>query len=215
MVSDEFREPPDFVKPLTGIKPWQSLRLGDYRAIVRFKRENRVLQVGAVGHRSSIYDEFPRQCGGFPLGGVPIVKTLVEQCEGLGETMPSSVPIDEPSPSQLYIDASRLRNALEWFDFDDPTYDPIPVLHIEDEFVLSDGHTRAFLAHLAGATTIEIVPDPGQQELNIPLYRECVDWCRNESVTQVADLAGRVVNRDTFLEQWVARCQVSPLYDEG
>lgn len=128
--------------------------------------------------------------------------------------MPSSVPIDELSPSQLYIDAGRLRNALEWFDFDDPTYDPVPVLHIENEFVLSDGHTRAFLAYLAGADMLEIVSDPDQKELNIPLYRECVGWCRDESVTQVEDLAGRVVSRDTFLEQWVARCRASPLYDE-
>ena len=59
VVSDEFREPPDFAKPLTGAKPWQSLRVGDYRAIVRFDRKTRVMQVGAVGHRSSIYDEFP------------------------------------------------------------------------------------------------------------------------------------------------------------
>lgn len=129
--------------------------------------------------------------------------------------MSSTVPIEDPSPSQLYIDASRLRKALKWFDFDHPAYDPIPVLHIEGELVLSDGHTRAFLAHLAGATTIEIVPDPDQKELNIPLYRECLGWCREESVTQVADLTGRVVSRDAFLEQWVARCQASSLYDDG
>jgi len=59
VVTNEFRDPPDFAKPLTGAKPWQSLRVGDYRAIVRFDRDNRVMQVGAVGHRSSIYDEFP------------------------------------------------------------------------------------------------------------------------------------------------------------
>jgi len=59
VVSDDFRDPPDFAKPLTGAKPWQSLRVGDYRAIVRFNREARVMKVGAVGHRSSIYDEFP------------------------------------------------------------------------------------------------------------------------------------------------------------
>jgi len=59
VISDEFREPPDFAKPLTGAKPWQSLRVGDYRVIARFDRETRVVQVGAVGHRSSIYDEFP------------------------------------------------------------------------------------------------------------------------------------------------------------
>jgi mRNA-degrading endonuclease RelE of RelBE toxin-antitoxin system len=59
VVGDEFRDPPDFAKPLTGAKPWQSLRVGDYRAIVRFDREREVMQVGVVGHRSSIYDEFP------------------------------------------------------------------------------------------------------------------------------------------------------------
>lgn len=59
VVRDEFRDPPEFAKPLTGLKPWQSLRVGDYRAIARFDREVQVMQVGAVGHRSSIYDEFP------------------------------------------------------------------------------------------------------------------------------------------------------------
>ena len=58
VVSDEFRDPPDFAKPLTGVNPWQSLRIGDYRAIVRFNRKTQVMQVGAVGHRSSIYNEF-------------------------------------------------------------------------------------------------------------------------------------------------------------
>ncbi len=59
VVSDEFRDPPEFANPLIGMRPWQSLRIGDYRAIVRFERDEQVLQVGAVGHRSSIYDEFP------------------------------------------------------------------------------------------------------------------------------------------------------------
>jgi mRNA-degrading endonuclease RelE of RelBE toxin-antitoxin system len=59
VITDEFRDPADFAKPLTGAKPWQSLRVGDYRTIVRFDREKHVMQVGAVGHRSSIYDEFP------------------------------------------------------------------------------------------------------------------------------------------------------------
>jgi len=33
VVSDEFREAPDFAKPLTGAKPWQSLRVGNYRVM--------------------------------------------------------------------------------------------------------------------------------------------------------------------------------------
>lgn len=59
VVSDEFRAPPEFAKLLRGAKPWQAVRIGDYRAIVRFDHEAHVVQVGAVGHRSSIYDDFP------------------------------------------------------------------------------------------------------------------------------------------------------------
>ncbi len=59
VVGDEFRDPQEFAKPLAGLRPWQSLRVGDYRAIVCFDREGRTMQVGAVGHRSSIYDDFP------------------------------------------------------------------------------------------------------------------------------------------------------------
>lgn len=59
VITDEFRDPPDFAKPLTGMSPWQSIRVGDYRAIVRFDREKQVMKIGTVGHRSSIYDHFP------------------------------------------------------------------------------------------------------------------------------------------------------------
>ncbi len=59
VVTDEFRDPPDFTKPLTGMDPWQSLRVGDYRAIIRFNEKKQLMKVGTVGHRSSIYDRFP------------------------------------------------------------------------------------------------------------------------------------------------------------
>lgn len=39
VLSDEFRVPPDFAKPSTGARPWQSLRVGDYRVIVRYASE--------------------------------------------------------------------------------------------------------------------------------------------------------------------------------
>ena len=59
VVSDEFRDPEEFPKPLTGMGPWQSLRIGDYRAVVRFDSDRQIMQVGAIGHRSSIYNDFP------------------------------------------------------------------------------------------------------------------------------------------------------------
>lgn len=129
------------------------------------------------------------------------------------DPMSSTVPIDEPHPSQLYVDAARLRGVLEWFDFDAPEYEPIPVLDLDAELVLSDGHTRAVAAYLSGADTLEVVPDSDRETLDLDLYRDCVTWCREASVTRVADLVGRVVSRETFLEDWVARCQAAA--DDG
>lgn len=128
--------------------------------------------------------------------------------------MTESVPIERPQPSQLYVDGERLREAVEWFDFDRPSYDPIPVLRLEGELVLADGHTRALLAYLGGASSLEIRTDLDRDVLNIPLYRECVSWCRDESITTVADLAGRVVGGETFQEEWLGRCRASPHYSE-
>ncbi|WP_396610792.1 histone acetyltransferase [Haloferax sp. S1W] len=125
-----------------------------------------------------------------------------------------SIPVDEAQPSQLYLDAAKLQRAIEWFDFDDPTYEPIPVLTLDNELVLSDGHTRAFLAYLSGETALDVVPEPDREELSTDLYRECVNWCYEEDVTAIADFAGRVLNHDTFLDEWVSRCRESPLYEE-
>lgn len=127
--------------------------------------------------------------------------------------MSSTVPIDEPQPSQLYVDADRLRGVLEWFDFDAPDYEPIPVIDLDDELVLSDGHTRAVVAYLSGADTLEVVPDPDREALDLDLYGDCVTWCNEASVTRAADLVDRVVSRETFLEEWVARCQA--VADDG
>jgi len=129
--------------------------------------------------------------------------------------MSFTISIENPHPSQLYIDAQKLRELLGWFDADTPEYDPIPILIIDDEMVLSDGHTRAFLAHLTGVDTIEVIEDPDRDELNLDLYRECVGWCRDEDVTTIADLTGRVVSRETFMDRWVARCHASPHYSDG
>lgn len=123
--------------------------------------------------------------------------------------MPWTVPIDEPQPSQLVLDADRLRGVLEWYDFDLGRYDPIPVIEPADELVLSDGHTRAVVAFLGGADTLDVRWDPDVESLDLDLYRQCVRWCREVSVTTVDDLVGRVVSRETFLEEWVARCRAA------
>lgn len=122
---------------------------------------------------------------------------------------PYTVPIEVPQPSQLYIDGERLAAATEWFQFDDPTYDPIPVIEVEEGLAFTDGHTRAFLAHLAGVRDLRVRSDPDGDDLDLGLYRTCIEWCRAAGVTEIADLTGRVVSPATFEECWVARCQAA------
>lgn len=57
VVGSEFREPTDWLEPLEGL-PYHKLRVGEYRAILVVLRDDRVLEVHAVGHRRSIYDRF-------------------------------------------------------------------------------------------------------------------------------------------------------------
>lgn len=118
--------------------------------------------------------------------------------------MSRTVPIDEPQPSQLFLDGRKLALATEWFDFDDPNYDPVPVVEMDGDLVFTDGHTRAFLALLAGADELRVRRD--DDDLPLALYRRCVEWCRDEEITVVGDLAGRTVNADTYEERWVDRC---------
>ncbi len=128
--------------------------------------------------------------------------------------MSYTVPVDDVQPSQLYVDAESMRELLAWFDADDPSYDPIPVVELGGDRVMTDGHTRAFLAYVSGADELRVVDDPDRDELPLPLYRECVEWCRSDGVTSVADLTGRVVSHETFVEAWVQRCHDSPHYPE-
>jgi len=121
------------------------------------------------------------------------------------EPRPFSVPLDDVRPSQLYVDGLKLSLVTQWFDFADPNYEALPVRKVEDEWMLTDGHTRAFVTHLAGADRLRIVRDT--DDLPMDVYRTCLDWCDEEGVTEIGDLTGRVVNHHEFEERWIARCQ--------
>ncbi|MFC4449904.1 hypothetical protein [Halorussus aquaticus] len=129
-----------------------------------------------------------------------------DDCDAACESPESfSVAIDRPRPSQLYLNGLKLSFVTQWFDFADPNYDPLPVRKIGGDWTLTDGHTRAFAASLSGADELRVVRDT--DDLPMDVYRECVRWCDEAGVTEIADLAGRVLNDDDFDEKWVARCR--------
>ena len=54
VVSSEWRDPDDFLEPLTG-SPFQKLRVGDYRLGCRLRRDSQVLRVESVRKREGAY----------------------------------------------------------------------------------------------------------------------------------------------------------------
>ncbi|MCO8244163.1 MULTISPECIES: hypothetical protein [unclassified Haladaptatus] len=118
---------------------------------------------------------------------------------------PFALPLSEVRPSQLYINGLKLSLVTQWLDFDAPEYDPLPVRKIHGEWTLTDGHTRAFVAHLSGADELRVVRDT--DEIPMAMYEQCVSWCEDEGVTEIGDLTGRVVTNETFEMQWIDRCR--------
>ena len=125
---------------------------------------------------------------------------------------PFAVPIADVRPSQLYLDGSKLALVARWFDFDEPNYDPLPVRKIGERWTLTDGHTRAFAAHLAGAERLRVVRDA--DDLPMATYRQCVEWCEDEGIAEIGDLAGRVVSAERFERKWIARCRAVTAGDD-
>jgi hypothetical protein len=118
-----------------------------------------------------------------------------------------TVPIDAVRPSQLYLNSAKLTAVIDWFDFDEPDYWALPVLEYNGDPYLTDGHTRAFVAYLAGVDELRVVQDDTDfDRTDRLLYHECLGWCANAGITTISDLAGRVLNPETYEEKWIDRC---------
>lgn len=118
---------------------------------------------------------------------------------------PVALSVGAVRPSQLYLDGDKLAEVARWFDFAEPSDDPLRVREIAGRWTLTDGHTRAFAAALAGAPELRVGRD--DDELPMDAYRTCVEWCEAEGVTEIADLTGRVLNPDDFEARWIDRCR--------
>ncbi|AGB16398.1 hypothetical protein Halru_1799 [Halovivax ruber XH-70] len=122
--------------------------------------------------------------------------------------MTRRLPLPDVRPTQLYISSEKLEGVLDWFDFDEPNGDPLPAFEHEGTWYLSDGHTRAVAAVLAGAETLQIRRDEHvREEYDFDAYLTCIEWCDDAGVETVRDLIGRVVEPETFEERWSERCQ--------
>lgn len=117
-----------------------------------------------------------------------------------------SLRLSALQPSQLYISERKLQRALQWFDPNNlGNFEPLPIKWLDGVYVLTDGHTRAYAAHLAGLTQVPLCLEP--DELDWEAYRTCVTACRDRGISSVADLRGCVLSESDYQTQWLDWCK--------
>lgn len=118
------------------------------------------------------------------------------------------LPLKELQPSQLYLSQDKVQGVTSWYGASPMT--PIFVRKFAncDDWVITDGHTRAFVAAQQGATMIEVqVDEDDYSQAVIALYEQCIDWCRKAAIHEISDLANRQLSQDDYQALWIARCQ--------
>ena len=115
------------------------------------------------------------------------------------------LPLADLQPSQLYISVGKLRFVREWLNPDDKdNFDPIPVKDFNGRILMTDGHTRAVAAHLAGWDCVPVYWD--EDELDMRAYSLDVKWCGEEGIQNPVDLTGRIVPHKDYERLWRKRC---------
>ena len=118
----------------------------------------------------------------------------------------NTLSLKDLQPSQFYISEAKLRQVRTWFRRDLSGFEAIPVKVLDGAFVMTDGHTRAAAALLAGLERVPLVWET--DELDWEMYRRCVEECRQRNVFSPSDLLSRIVSEEEYREQWDAWCDV-------
>ncbi|MDR1692975.1 MAG: GNAT family N-acetyltransferase [Oscillospiraceae bacterium] len=115
------------------------------------------------------------------------------------------IPLVDLQPCQLYISQGKLRLVQEWFNAEmRDRFDPIPVKKLNGKILMTDGHTRAVAAYLAGWDSIPVYWD--ERELDMSAYALDVQWCDEEGIRSPIDLVGRVVSHKDYERLWRKKC---------
>ena len=108
-------------------------------------------------------------------------------------------------PSQFYISEKKLFNIKKWFNPANlSNFEPIPIKVLDDNPVITDGHTRAVAAIMAGLDVVPIVLDT--DELDWDMYRACVKACHDQNIHSPMDLVDRIISEEDYKEKWDAWC---------
>lgn len=113
--------------------------------------------------------------------------------------------------SQIYLSQQKLDQIQKWFNPNHlENFQPLPVHDFgNNRLTLTDGHTRAFAAYIAGLDRIPVIYDL-DEIITCPtgqvLYSNDIIWCERFGLHSVADLKGRILPPDLYQTLWNQRC---------
>lgn len=115
------------------------------------------------------------------------------------------MPIVDLQPSQLYISEGKLRLLKDWFNVDDiDDFDPIPIKRLNNRTMMTDGHTRAVAAFIAGWDNVPVYWD--ESDLDMNAYKIDILWCHEDNIYSPLDLVNRIVSHKDYERLWRKRC---------
>lgn len=107
-------------------------------------------------------------------------------------------------PSQMYISKSKLDSVMNRFDSSKPeTLGIMLVRRIDDDIVLTDGHTRAYTAFQLGLDKVAVSWD--RDKGDITEYELAVDHVRSKGVRTIADCI--VLSHERYEQKWYVFCK--------
>ena len=160
------------------------------------------------GEHGDLYREYPymapEEADRFVSGAAERVFSALQPSLSAWNESPG-FSLKELQPSQFWISEKKLEDVRAWFNPSDLSgFVPIPVKMLDGIPVMTDGHTRAVAALLAGLDSVPLAWD--RDELDWDMYRECVRACREQKIFTPEDLTGRILPEDGYHEKWDLWC---------
>ncbi|MFW9957611.1 MAG: hypothetical protein ACFFCT_06035 [Candidatus Odinarchaeota archaeon] len=109
--------------------------------------------------------------------------------------------------SQIYISSAKLESVMRIFEEgNENVLEPIPIKEIDGKLVATDGHTRLLAWFLNGHKEVDCEWE--DTEMDWDAYRVCIQWCKEEGIQSVADLANRIISPEDYEVLWLERCRI-------
>ncbi|MBE6890560.1 MAG: hypothetical protein E7481_00895 [Ruminococcaceae bacterium] len=116
--------------------------------------------------------------------------------------------------SQIYLNEKKLLNIEKWFKPNDlSNFSPIPVHDFGNgRLTITDGHSRAFIAHKHGLEKIPVLYDTDDivtSQIGQLLYKNDIIWCERFNLNDIRDLGSRIITNEEYQTLWIGRCDKS------